>query len=121
MRIVIGNLTSVLETDNPSILNALEDTYSFYIPGYQFSQAYKKRRWDGKKRYFTSTGKFRTGLLYRVIKDLEKIGATDIELENKPNQEEHYIPPVGKFEYREYQEKAIYQCLKRKRAIVDSP
>jgi len=121
MKITVGNLTSTLETDNPKIIAALKDKYSFPVPGYQYSSAYKNRRWDGKKRYFTSNGKFRTGILRRILKDLEEIGAKDIEWEDRPEQEEHFIPAVGKFEYREYQEKAIYQCLKRKRAIVDSP
>lgn len=121
MKIVMGNLTSTLETDNPKIINALRDKYAFPVPGHEYSQAYKRRRWDGKKRYFTANGKFRTGLLSRIVKDLEEIGAKDIEWENKPEQIEPFIPSVGNFKYREYQEKAIYQCLKRRRAIIDSP
>jgi len=121
MKIVVGNLTSTLETDNPDILLNLRDKYSFPVPGHEYSQAYKKRRWDGKKRYFSSNGKFRTGLISRIVKDLRDIRVKDIEWENKPEPEEFFIPEVGNFEYREYQEKAIYQCLKRRRAIVDSP
>jgi superfamily II DNA or RNA helicase len=121
MRIIVGNLTSKLETDNPKIIGALREKYSFSVPGHEYSPAFKKRRWDGKKRYFSTSGKFRTGLLTRILKDLTAIGVTDIEWENKPESEEPFIPKVGNFEYREYQEKAIYKCLKRKRAIVDSP
>ena len=121
MKLVVDNLTTKLETDNPEIIATLRDKYSFSVPGYQYSPAYRSRRWDGKKRYFNSSGKFRTGLLPRILKDLEKIGAKNIEWENKPEQEEPYIPSVSEFEYREYQEKAIYECLKNKRAIIDSP
>ena len=121
MKIIIGNLMSTLETDNPEVLRALNDKYAFSVPGYQYSPAYRSRRWDGKKRYFSSAGKFRTGLLGRISKDLDAIGAKDIEWENKIEEQEPYIPSVGNFQYREYQEKAIYQCLKRRRAIVDSP
>ena len=121
MKLAVGNLTTKLETDNPEIIATLRDKYSFSVPGYQYSPAYRSRRWDGKKRYFNSSGKFRTGLLPRILKDLEKIGAKNIEWENKPEQEEPYIPSVSEFEYREYQEKAIYECLKNKRAIIDSP
>tara|TARA_R100001443_G_scaffold36998_2_gene50773 strand:- start:388 stop:1773 length:1386 start_codon:yes stop_codon:yes gene_type:complete len=121
MKIVIGNLTSTLETDNPKIINALRDKYAFSVPGHEYSQAYKKRRWDGKKRYFGANGKFRTGLLPRIVEDLKNIGVKDIEWENKPEPETYYLPNVGDFEYREYQEKAIYECLNKKRAIVDSP
>jgi superfamily II DNA or RNA helicase len=121
MKISIGNLTSTLETDNPKIIAALRDKYAFSVPGYEYSTAYKRRTWDGKKRYFGANGKFRTGLLSRIVKDLNEIGATDIEWDNKPDEVEMPIPSVGNFEYREYQKKAIYQCLKKRRAIVDSP
>src|SRR6056300_1919475 len=100
MKIVVGNLTSTLETDNPKIISALRDKYAFSVPGYEYSTAYKRRVWDGKKRYFGSNGKFKTGLLPRIIADLEKIGATDVELENKPEVEEFFIPSVGEFQYR---------------------
>jgi len=121
MKIVVGNLTSTLETDNPKIISALRNKYAFSVPGYQYSTAYKRKTWDGKKRYFGANGKFRTGLLRRIVADLNEIGATDIEWENKPEEQEPFIPSVGNFEYREYQKKAIYQCLKKRRAIVDSP
>jgi len=121
MKIVVGNLTSTLETDNPKIISALREKYAFPVPGHEYAQSYRNRRWDGKKRYFGANGKFRTGLLTRIVKDLEEIGATDIEWENRPEQEEPFIPPVGNFEYREYQERAIYRCLKKRRAIIDSP
>jgi len=121
MKITVGNLISTLETDNPKIISALRDKYAFSVPGHEYSQAYKKRRWDGKKRYFGANGKFRTGLLRRIVSDLKEIGATDIQWENKLEEQEPFIPSVGNFEYREYQERAIYQCLKKRRAIVDSP
>ena len=121
MKLVVGNLTSRLETDNPEIIATLRDKYPFSVPGYQYSPAYRSKRWDGKKRYFSSQGKFRTGLLQRILKDLGKVGARNIEWENKPEQEEFFIPKVGSFEYREYQELAIHNCLRNKRAIIDSP
>tara|TARA_R100001460_G_scaffold12725_3_gene29047 strand:- start:790 stop:2175 length:1386 start_codon:yes stop_codon:yes gene_type:complete len=121
MKIILGNLTSKLETDNPKIIGALKEKYSFPVPGHEYSPAYKKRRWDGKKRYFATSGKFRTGLLTRILKDLTNIGVTDIEWENKLESEPFFIPEAGNFKYREYQEKAIDQCLKRRRAIIDSP
>ena len=69
MQITVGNLTSHLKTDNPEILRVLRDKYSFSVPGYQYSPAYRSKRWDGKKKYFGTTGKFRTGLLSRIVKD----------------------------------------------------
>ena len=121
MKIVVGNLTSTLETDNPELLRTLNDKYSFSVPGYQYSPAYRSRRWDGKKRYFAANGKFKTGLLSRIVSDLSKIGVDNIQWDNKPKEEEPLIPEVGNFKYREYQKLAIHRCLKKKRAIVDSP
>jgi len=121
MRITVGNLMSTLETDNPKIISALRDKYAFNVPGHEYSQAYRNRRWDGKKRYFGANGKFRTGLVSRILKDLKDIGVEDIDWDNKPEEVEPFIPKVENFEYREYQEKAIYECLKKKRAIIDSP
>ena len=73
MKIVVDNLTSTLETDNPKIISTLREKYSFSVPGHEYSQAYKKRRWDGKKRYFGANGKFKTGLLPRIVADLKEI------------------------------------------------
>jgi len=52
---------------------------------------------------------------------LKSIGASDIEIVGKPEEEVFFLPELSDFKYREYQEKAIYQCLKNRRAIVDSP
>ena len=101
MKIVVGNLTSTLETDNPKIISALRNKYAFSVPGYEYSTAYKRKTWDGKKRYFGANGKFKTGLLRRIVADLNEIGATDIEWENKPEEQEMFIPSVGNFQYRE--------------------
>lgn len=123
MRFVVDNLTTTLETDNPKIIEALKKRYAFPVPGYQYSPAYRARRWDGKKKYFDARGRFKTGLLNRVIKDLKSIGVedSDIEWASKPKPVELFIPKVENFEYREYQEKAIHEGLKKKRAIIDSP
>ena len=121
MRITVHPLTSILETDNPKIIDALRTKYSFPIPGYQYSPAYRSRRWDGKKRYFAANGKFRTGLLVRILEDLKNIGVdTSCIVESKAEKTPKLVS-VDKFKHREYQEDAILHCLKHKRAIVDSP
>lgn len=121
MRIIVDNLTSHLETDNPDILKALRDKYSFFVPGYQYAPSFKSRRWNGKKQHFSAKGKFRTGLLKRVIKDLEKIGVDAETLKDSKETSNHKIVNVKKYKYRDYQSAAITHCLNNKRAIVDSP
>jgi superfamily II DNA or RNA helicase len=121
MKIKVDNIFSKLETDNPNILSALRKRYTFPVPGHEYSPSYRNKRWDGKKKYFGANGRFKTGLLNRILKDLESIDVTDIEWENKPETKEVKAVKVKNFEYRDYQEKAILNCLKNKRAIVESP
>ena len=73
MRIHINNLNSKIETDNPKLLKALYDLYTFRVPGGEYSHAYKRNHWDGKIHFISSTGTFKTGLLSRLLIDLKKI------------------------------------------------
>lgn len=119
MNIKVGILTSVLETDNPDITKALHKLYSFYVNGYQYSTAYKKKRWDGKKSYFNKNGSFKTGLLERIKKDLEKIEAVYTIEESKYDIPE--LRYINNFDYYPYQQKAIEYILQNKRGIINSP
>ena len=73
MKIHCGIINSRIETDNPELLKALCDLYAFKTPGAEYSTAYKRRYWDGKTRFITNGGQFKTGLLYRILEDLKKI------------------------------------------------
>ena len=73
MDILVGVQKSIIKTDNPDLLKALVDLYSFKAPGAEYSPAYKRRQWDGKTRFISRTGVFRTGLLSRLLADLKKI------------------------------------------------
>lgn len=121
MNIKIGILTSKIETDNPGIIKALNKLYSFPVPGYQYSTAYKKRRWDGLKSYFTKQGTFKTGLLPRILKDLEKINASYSVEKEYPEEDGGYISYIPKLHYYDYQESAITYATEYKRAIIKSP
>jgi len=87
--------------------------------------SYRSRRWDGKKRYFGLNGKFRTGILSRILKDLETIGVDlekDLEIKYKdPPPLDVPVKEIPGFKYRDYQKDAIDYCLKKRNAIVDSP
>lgn len=123
MEIRVGHLTSAIITDNPSILEALIKKYSFYVPGYQYVTAYRKGYWNGKKRYISDSGEFRTGLLSRILKDLESIGCTRDHIEISSVNEGAPIETVSvnNFSYRDYQKEAIEFCLSNRRCILDSP
>jgi superfamily II DNA or RNA helicase len=113
----------------------LKEFFSFFVPGYQFMPAFKRRVWDGKIRLFDSnTNELPAGLIYHLIKFCETRGYV-IE----PVVSEKYGPvyseerPKGKdllnfveklnlpFKIRDYQYLAVIEGLKRKRAILLSP
>ena len=51
MRIEINTLKSRIITDNPKIIQALDNLYSFRVPGSEYSPNYRRRGWDGKKAF----------------------------------------------------------------------
>jgi len=120
VRLVIGNQTGVLESDNPKLMKALREKYTFRVPGAEFSTAYKKRRWDGKQAFFTPTGKFGSGLVYHIINDLEYIEEPYEIVDNRTEVDLQDFSIEG-VEYRKYQQDAIEECLKYKNGIVLAP
>lgn len=126
MRILIDNLISRLETDNPNILSALYEKYGYLVPGYNYVPAYRNRKWDGRKRYFKKDGTFRSGLLPRILADLYSIGVNpkELVLDGEPKLTDPFDLPVlnvDKFTYRDYQKEAINSILSEKRMILSSP
>jgi hypothetical protein len=84
MKIHVDNINSRIETDNPELLKALYDMYSFKVPGAAYSAVYKRRQWDGKTHFITKGGVLRTGLLSRLLEDLKKINCTPEIVYNLP-------------------------------------
>ena len=121
MKIVIGTQKSKLKTDNPKILKALSDLYSFKIPGAEFTPAYKRRQWDGKKRFFTRGGQFGTGMLPAIMADLEKIECVpDLEYKND-DPETVPIKSISPFTYFDYQKESIEYGLNNHRCVIKAP
>ena len=121
MKLHVNPLNSRIETDNPDLLKALYDLYSFKVPGAEYSTAYKRRNWDGKHHFISRSGAFRTGLLPRLLKDLEKIDCTpelDYHYKYKITHNSHKIK---QFSFYDFQEELIKKALKKKRGIVKSP
>ena len=84
MKIQIGTLNSRIITDNQELLDSLYRLYSEKSPGYQYSTAYRRRNWDGNIHFMAKNGTFKSGLLTRVLEDLEKgIDAKDSDITNE--------------------------------------
>jgi len=121
MNIKIGNLRSKLHTDNPELMEALYLLYSFKVPGAEYSTAYRRRSWDGKQHFLSRGGVFKTGLLPRLLKDLEKIDCVpELEYDYK-YQITHNSYNIKQFSFYDFQKKLIKEALKKHRGVIKAP
>jgi len=123
MKIYVDTINSRIETDNPELLKALYELYSFNVPGARYSPAYKRRQWDGKTYFISKTGVFKTGLLSRLLADLKKIDCDPEIILNHSS-----VPEIQKvdytipgFTYYNYQEELIARGLDKMRGVIKSP
>lgn len=122
VEIIINNVWSrIRNLQDIEIIDYLDKATSFYVSGYQYTQAFrtgwydkhsgKFRHWDGKRHLLTNKLVFPTGLLNHIEKFF-KLHKIDYELmDNRPIFEcdpipiHHYIP-------RHYQKKAFENLIK---------
>lgn len=121
MQIEVDNLNGKITTDNQELLDKLVELYSFNVEGAYFTKAYK-RGWDGKKQFITNTGKFKRGLLPRILEDLKKV---DIYPEVKYNFKSTnpslaFYKEIPEVKLRDYQVKYVTEALSKQRGIVKS-
>ncbi len=122
MKIHVGIQNSRIETDNPKLLQALYELYSFKVPGAEYSAAYKRRQWDGKTHFISKSGIFKSGLLSRLLADLKKIECEpEVITESSKKIEPNLDYDIEGFNYYVYQENLIIDALKHKRGIIKSP
>ena len=112
----------------------LKEFFSFYVPGYRFMPAFKRRVWDGKIRlYDVNTGELPAGLFpqlkvfvntrgYNLKNIRTKYGLATDENNVKP-EDIFYFSKTLKlpFELRDYQFVGISHAIQHKRAILLSP
>ena len=121
MELHINTINSRLLTDNHKLLKALEELYAFKVPGAEYSPQYKRRAWDGKKKFFSAKGQFKTGLLHRILADLEKVGAKFSIVDTRSFDSSTQDFTFEKIQYYDYQETTIKEALKQKRMVVKAP
>ena len=120
IKIIVNNNFSVMHTNNKKLLSTLKQKYSAKIPGYQYSQAYK-RGWKGEKYFFSEkTGKFGTGLLPYIEEDLKYLGVPHKieDLRSATHKDDVSLPQVS---FRGYQSDLIHKALSQKGCIIKSP
>jgi superfamily II DNA or RNA helicase len=122
MQIDVGVLKSRIKTDNPKLLKALVDLYAFNTPGASYMPSSRYGKWDGKTRFVSSTGIFRTGMLEKVLEDLKRIECSptlNYTYERKLITPESWN--LQGFKLRDYQDEAIRVAVSSHRRIIQSP
>ena len=113
-----------------SIAQELSDYFCFFVPGYQFTPAYKNRVWDGRIRLFDlRTFTIYHGLVHYIIKFCKERDYT-IEMADDISTTENFslVEAVDfirtlnlPFEPRDYQIKSFVGAVRNKRMLLLSP
>lgn len=120
---------------NPAQEQELRDYFSFFVPGYKFMPAYKRKVWDGKvKLYNMVTKQINVGLYHHLRKfcadrfyPLEIVNNEEYGIPNNTDEVDHptlikYLGSLGcPFEPRDYQYKAISHGIENLRCLLLSP
>jgi reverse gyrase len=119
-----------------SILQELSNYFSFKVPGYQFTPAYKNKIWNGFIYLFNNnTHQIYIGLYDKIVEFCQKSNYTISEDSYKPTQNpvsresiESYIKdtlqPASKgvkLDVRGYQINVVHHCITEGRSTILSP
>lgn len=113
-----------------SLAQELSEFFTFYVPNYQFTPAYKNKLWDGRIRLFDSRNyTIYYGLLPYIqtfCKEREYQLEVDSEItlteEFSIKEAEEFISTLNiPFEAREYQINAFVHAIRNKRILILSP
>jgi superfamily II DNA or RNA helicase len=115
MEIIVNNVICKIIKATPIEIAFLESITTGFAANYFFSTLYKKKRWDGKIRFYSRRSKsFPTGLLTRVIKAFIQgrmvIHLTDVR--KKPKIQSNSVVLNG-IELRPFQKECMNLCTAR--------
>lgn len=74
MNIIVENLESKIETDNPELLSALQKHYTLKVSKMYTRKGGQAFHYTQDLKFIDSSGIFPTGLLIRVVEDIRKVG-----------------------------------------------
>ena len=102
---------------------AIREATSFPVQGYEFSDAYRRGRWDGRKHLFKrATGAFPTGLLTAVERALTASGVEyeveDLRVEPTPSEAGFDLKGITFDPPYDYQLDTCQRMVKAKQGIV---
>ena len=135
IRVKMLNHSYMAIESNPAQEQELRDYFSFFVPGYRYMPAYKRKVWDGKiKLYNMVTKQMNVGLYHhlrnfcgerfypmQIIEDSEYGTPVDSNKINHPELVKFLASLGAPFEPRDYQYDAIAHGLEHKRCLLLSP
>lgn len=120
---------------SPHIAQELYDAFSFYVDGYKFMPAYRKKVWDGQIHMLNRmTGEINAGLYFRIRKFAQDRGYgvqiinSEFGAPNQRNTINHmetlkWISKIENIPFlpRDYQYDAVTHGIENKRCVLVSP
>lgn len=128
-QIRFDNTTAKLVTEDRAVLNAVHDALVFQPPGYQYTEAFKTGRWDGRIKMFSLQNYTFPAGLVRWVRNIAAAKGIDIALADLRDRSKR-LPPLSKEvlsrilegkELRDYQVKAIQRIFGISRGVIQSP
>ena len=113
-----------------SVAQELSDYFCFFVPGYQFTPAFKQRLWDGKIRLFNLRDHTIYHGLIPYIQKFSKEREYELEISENISTTENFslVEAVDfcrslnlPFEPRDYQLQAFVHAIRNKRILILSP
>jgi superfamily II DNA or RNA helicase len=113
-----------------SVAQELSDYFCFFVPGYQFTPAFKQRLWDGKIRLFNLRDHTIYHGLIPYIQKFSKEREYELEIPENISTTENFslVEAVDfcrtlnlPFEPRDYQLQAFVHAIRNKRILILSP
>ena len=129
------NAYLTVDSDDRGILMELSEFFTFFVPGYKFTPAFKNKMWDGKIRLLDMRNQTIYAGLYKYIKEFADERGYTIDIidsdYNRPdalyddNVDWVNALPLSssgkKITPRDYQKEAVSYALRHKRGLLLSP
>jgi superfamily II DNA or RNA helicase len=116
MKLQIHNTVSNIIGPIGQYRETLRRALSYRIQGFQFSDAWKSGKWDGRRSFYWN-GRFPTGLSSLVVETLQKLGES-VEVEDRRRKPENGWGMGFYGERRDYQ-RVENECIEATRGIIN--
>ena len=120
VKIYHGTITARI-AGSATVLATVDALLAFRVPGYQYSSAFKARRWDGYTRLLRPDGTFPAGLWPHVAASLYHQGIRVLHVDERPPARDP-CPTLADLpttvDLRPYQEEAVAAALAKEAGVL---